>query len=88
MSFEQLQDDSNFSKEPAPCFILMNNYFEKLKSSTEMSIYAQISYLHEQQLPIFGKEMDEFCSKMNISAEDMELACDHLKELGYLNKGN
>lgn len=88
MLFEQLRDDSKFSKEPVPALILLNKYFNKLKSPIEIAIYSQISYLHEQQLPIFGQEMDEFCSKMNISKAEMEIACAHLNELGYLNKGN
>lgn len=84
MSFEQLGEDSNFSKQPAPCFILMNNLFEKLRSPIEIAIYAHMSYANEKQLPIFGGHFDKFISEMCISQKEWQDACEYLMELGFI----
>jgi alanine-alpha-ketoisovalerate/valine-pyruvate aminotransferase len=83
MSFEQLQGKSNFSKEPSPCFILMNNLFEKLRTPIEIAIYAHISYANEKQLPIIGEHFDKFISEMCISQKEWKDACEYLMELGF-----
>lgn len=84
MSFEQLQNSSNFSKEPAPCFILMNNLFEKLRTPIEIAIYAHLSHANEKQLPIFGEHFDKFIADMGISQKEWQDACDYLMELGFI----
>jgi hypothetical protein len=86
MSFEQLQDGSNFLKEPAPCFILMNNLFKKLRNPIEIAIYAHISYANEKQLPIFGDHFDKFISDMCISQKEWQDAYKYLMELGFIIK--
>ena len=84
MSFEQLQGKSNFSKQPAPCFILMNDLFEKLRTPVEIAIYAHISYANEKQLPIFGEHLDKFISEMCISEKEWQDTYKYLMELGFI----
>lgn len=86
MSFKRLQEGSNFSKEPAPCFILMNNCFEKLRTPIEIAIYAHMSHASEKQLPIFGEHFDKFISEMCISQKEWQDAYQYLMELGFIIK--
>ena len=78
----------NFSKEPSPAFVLLNKHYEKLRNPIEIALYAHLSYLHEKQIVSNKPEMEEFCSTMNISADELNSAYHHLMDLGYLIKGN
>lgn len=81
-------NDNNYSREYAPCFILEDKYYHQLTTPNQIALYSFIARNAYREVLYNEIDFASFCEPMGILSDEFERIIHRLCEIGYITKGN